>query len=94
MSCLVDKVTILTIQTSQVFTLSPCTLPRPQTLLKSMTPRKKRAQLLPLFLTISSHYLLSGVDPLAEHDRAVGAISQRLEGDVPVHGPHVVTAGH
>ena len=39
-------------------------------------------------------HLLPGVDPLPEHDRAVGAVPQGLESDVPIHGPHVATAGH
>ena len=44
--------------------------------------------------TESFPHLLPGVDPLSEHDGAVGAVPQGLERHVPVHGPHVVTAGH
>ena len=52
-------------------------------------------KMLKLFLLFQSvSHLLPGVDPLAEHDRAVGAVPQRLEGDVSVHGPHVASPGH
>ena len=47
----------------------------------------------PTAAVVSCH-LLPGVDPLAEHDGAVGAVPQRLEGDVSVHGPHVASPGH
>ena len=47
-----------------------------------------------LLQTESFPHLLPGVDPLSEHDGAVGAVPQGLERHVPVHGPHVVTAGH
>ena len=52
-------------------------------------------KMLKLFLFSQSvSHLLPGVDPLAEHDGAVGAVPQRLEGDVSVHGPHVASPGH
>ena len=41
----------------------------------------------PTAAVVSCH-LLPGVDPLAEHDGAVGAVPQRLQGHVSVHGPH------
>ena len=52
----------------------------------------KNLKLFLLFQSVS--HLLPGVDPLAEHDGAVGAVPQRLEGDVSVHGPHVASPGH
>ena len=38
-------------------------------------------------------YLFSRVHSLTQHDGAIGAISQSLESDIPVHGPHAGAAG-
>ena len=39
-------------------------------------------------LAPSASHLLSRVDPLSQHNRAVGPVPEGLERDISVHGPH------